>query len=179
MKFQSISLVLLYLTANATAFQTRSLVPQLTHSQQTRAPSSTSSLPFLRPLDVRGTSSSLAASKEFVNDGPFFFMQPFLEVLGFKEGSTTFYGPAKAVNPQDYPSTEEQLRLRQKAAEEIVNINQDERDRRIYAGNIAYKVSFAYAIFAGLFLQDPLLRFLIVLPLFFAVGYTKSGQEGL
>ncbi|GFH56934.1 hypothetical protein CTEN210_13410 [Chaetoceros tenuissimus] len=164
MKFQSISFVLLYVTANSTAFQT-SLQP-LT---QSRAPTPS----FQR------TSTSLAASKEFVNDGKFFFMQPFLQVLGFKEGTTTFYGPAKNLDPKDYPSTEEQMKLRQKASADMVNINQEERDRRIYAGNISYKISVAYAIFAGLFLQDPLSRFLIVLPLFFAVGYTKSGQEGL
>ena len=176
MKFQSISLVLLYWTGSSSAFQP-SFRPLLATRNPQRARTCSSRL---RPHDVppfQKTPSSLAASNEFVNDGPFFFMQPFLEVLGFKDGTQTYFGPAKNLDPKDYPSAEEQMKLKQQAAEEMVNINQDERDRRIYAGNIAYKVSLAYAIFAGLFLQDPLSRFLVVLPLFFAVGYTKSGQE--
>jgi len=111
-------------------------------------------------------------------------MQPVLPLIGFQEGKTTFYGPAVQVKESDYPSEEEQDARRIKAKEEMTNIGQDERDRRRYAGEIAYKVTIAYALLSSLFLDDGsfsghLVRFAVVLPLFFAAGYTKSADSGL
>ena len=125
-----------------------------------------------------------AVEKKFENDGLFSFMQPVLPLIGFSEGRTTYYGPAVKVDESDYPSEEEQQMRREKAEEEMTNIGQDERDRRRYAGEIAYKVSIGYAIVSSLFLDDGsfnghIARFLLVLPLFFASGYTKSADTGL
>jgi hypothetical protein len=125
-----------------------------------------------------------AANKEFVNDGPFFFMKPFLSVLGFQEGRTTNFGPTIAVKESDIPSEEEQQRRREQAESDMTNIGMDERDRRKYAGEIAAKVSIGYAIVSSLFLDDgtvhgSLARFAIILPLFFSVGFTKSSEKGL
>lgn len=111
-------------------------------------------------------------------------MQPVLPLIGFQEGKTTFYGPAVQVKESDYPSEEEQDARRIKAKEEMTNIGQDERDRRRYAGEIAYKVTIAYALLSSLFLDDGsfsghMARFAVVLPLFFAAGYTKSADSGL
>jgi len=125
-----------------------------------------------------------AADKEFVNDGPFFFMQPFLSILGFQEGRTTNYGPTIAVKESDVPTEEEQQRRREQAKSDMTNIGLDERDRRKYAGEIATKVSIGYAIFSSLFLDDgtihgSLARFAVILPLFLSVGFTKSSEKGL
>jgi hypothetical protein len=125
-----------------------------------------------------------AVEKEFKNDGLFFFMEPALSLLGFKEGRTTYFGPTIDVDEKDFPSEEEQQARREKAEEEMFNIGQDERDRRRRGGEIAYKVAAAYAIASSLFLDDGsfeghLARFGIVLPLFFAFGYTESADRGL
>lgn len=125
-----------------------------------------------------------ALSEEFQNDGPFFFMQPFLPLFGFTEGKTTYFGPGIDVQKSDYPIEEEQIARRLKAEKEMTNIGQDERDRRRLAGKIAYKVAIAYGIASSLFLDDGsssghLARFAIILPLFFASGFTKSADKGL
>mmetsp|Transcript_16370 Transcript_16370/g.24487 ORF Transcript_16370/g.24487 Transcript_16370/m.24487 type:complete len:177 (+) Transcript_16370:294-824(+) len=135
-------------------------------------------------LPLRGVVTLKAANKEFVNDGLFFFMEPFLSILGFQEGRTTNYGPTIAVKESDIPSEEEQQQRREKARLEMTNIGQDERERRINAGEISKKVAIGYAIFSSLFLDDgtihgSLSRFAIILPLFFAVGFKKSGEKGL
>lgn len=125
-----------------------------------------------------------AVQKEFENDGMFFFMQPFLPLLGFKEGRTTFFGPTVEVEESEYPSEEEQLARRKRATEEMTNIGQDERDRRRLGGEIAFKVAIAYAIASSIFLDDGsfnghLARFAVILPAFFASGYEKSADRGL
>ncbi len=143
---------------------------------------------FVTPRPVTSVSSHRlqlnAVGKEFENDGLFFFMQPFLSVIGFREGRSTFYGPTIEVKASDYPSDEEQAARREEAKATMTNINQDERDRRRYGGGIAYKIAIAYALVSSLFLDDgslsgSLARFGIVLPLFFGVGYTMSADKGL
>jgi len=132
------------------------------------------------------SSSSLlkAAEKEFENDGAFFFMQPFLSVFGFQEGRSSIYGPTVEVKESDYPNEEEQQARRAKAEEDMTNIPIEERDRRRFAGEAAYKVAIGYAFFSALFLDDgsfdgTLARFAVVLPLTFASGYIKSADRGL
>merc|ERR1712194_53678 len=122
-----------------------------------------------------------AVEKEFENNGAFFFMQPFFSVLGFQEGRSTFYGRTVKVQESDYPSAEEQRARRAQATEELTNIGPGERNRRRVAGEIAYKVAIGYALFSALCLDDgsldgTLARFAVVLPLFFASGYTKSAD---
>jgi hypothetical protein len=111
-------------------------------------------------------------------------MQPALSILGFREGTTTFYGPTVPVQESDYPTEQEQQRRRDKAREEMTNIGPEERDRRRYAGEIATRISIGYAIFSSLLLDHGdfmghVHRFLIVVPLFLALGYKKSAERGL
>lgn len=122
--------------------------------------------------------------KDFVNNGPFSFMQPALSILGFKEGTTTYYGPTIPVDESDYPTLEEQQKRREKAREEMTNIGPEERDRRRSAGELATKLSIGYAIFSSLILDHGdvnghLSRFFIMVFLFFALGYKKSAERGL
>ena len=135
-------------------------------------------------LPLREVVTLKAVNKEFVNDGAFSFMEPFLSVLGFQEGRTTNYGPTIPVNESEFPSEEEQQQRREKAKSEMTNIGTDERERRTNVGDISYKVAAGYAIFSSLFLDDgtihgSLSRFAIILPLFFAVGFKTSGEKGL
>lgn len=135
-------------------------------------------------LPLREVVTLKAVNKEFVNDGAFSFMEPFLSVLGFKEGRTTNYGPTIPVNESEFPSEEEQQQRREKAKSEMTNIGTDERERRTNVGDISYKVAAGYAVFSSLFLDDgtihgSLSRFAIILPLFFAVGFKTSGEKGL
>jgi len=144
---------------------------------------------FTNPRPAAYTSSTHklrlnAVEKEFENDGPFSLMQPFLPLFGFSEGRTTYFGPGIEVKESDYPSEEEQQARREKAKEEMMNIGQEERDRRRLGGEIAYKAAISYAIVSSLILDDGsfsghLARFAVVLPLFFASGYTKSAESGL
>lgn len=128
----------------------------------------------------------LSASSEkdkFINNGPFSFVQPALSLVGFKEGKTTFYGPAVDVDPKDYPTQEEQEARREMAKKNMFNIGEDERYRRKEAGEIFQKISIVYAILSSV-LDDGSMsgiatRFLVVIPLFLAVGYTKSAETGL
>lgn len=122
--------------------------------------------------------------KSFANDGLFSWMQPYLDLFGFVEGNKVYYGPGVAVDESQFPSKEEQQKLRQEAEENMMNIGMEERERRRQAGNIAYKIVFAYAILSSIFLDDGtisgnLARFAIAMPLFFATGYTKSADTGL
>ena len=110
-------------------------------------------------------------------------MQPTLSLIGFQEGKTTYYGPAIDVDPSDYPSDEEQQKRRQLATEQMYNIGDEERQRRKEAGELFQKISIAYAIFTSLTddggIGGIIARFAVALPLFLAVGYTKSAESGL
>jgi len=122
--------------------------------------------------------------KIFVNDGLFSWMQPFLDMFGFVEGNTVYYGPGVAVDESNFPSLQEQFARRNEASENMMNIGMEERERRREGGEIAYKATIAYALFSSLLLDDGSLsghfvRFAIALPLFFAIGYTKSADSGL
>lgn len=139
---------------------------------------------LLLPLKISPTPDNNDDKKDFVNDGPFSFMQPALSILGFNEGTTTYYGPTIPVNESDYPTQEEQQKRREKAREEMTNIGPEERNRRRSAGELATKVSIGYAIFSSLVLDHGdlnghLSRFFIVVFLFFALGYKKSAEKGL
>merc|ERR1712154_86868 len=120
--------------------------------------------------------------KAFTNDGLFAWMQPYLDLFGFVEGNTVYYGPGVAVDESQFPSKEEQQKLQEEAEQNMMNIGIEERERRRQAGDIAYKVVFAYAILSSIFLDDGtisgnLARLAIAMPLFFAAGYSKSADS--
>jgi hypothetical protein len=110
-------------------------------------------------------------------------MQPALSLIGFQEGKTTYYGPAIDVDPNDYPSEEEQQKRRDLAKTQMYNIGDEERQRRNEAGELFQKISIAYAIFSSLTddggVGGIVARFAVAIPLFLSVGYTKSAKSGL
>lgn len=129
-------------------------------------------------------SVSVKPKNKFRNDGLFSWMQPYLDLFGFTEGNTVYYGPGIKVDESKFPSQDEQERLREKAKEDMMNIGTEERERRRVGGDIATKVVIAYSLVSSIFLDDGslgghLARFAIVMPLFFAYGYTKSADTGL
>mmetsp|Transcript_19473 Transcript_19473/g.29179 ORF Transcript_19473/g.29179 Transcript_19473/m.29179 type:complete len:219 (-) Transcript_19473:319-975(-) len=130
-------------------------------------------------------SDSVGKSKDvFENDGLFAWMQPYLDLFGYTEGKTTYYGPGVPVDESKFPSEEEQKKLREKAAEDMMNIGMEERERRRQGGEIAYKAAIAYSLISSIILDDGsfgghLARFAVIMPLFFAFGYTKSADTGL
>jgi hypothetical protein len=117
------------------------------------------------------------------------WMVPFLNTLGFKEGTTTYYGPIavplESVASSATPfSAEQTAQLRQQAAQQLINIGPDERERRRQAGQVMYVLSAVYIVWSTLWIDQGdllghLVRFVAALPLFLAVGYQRSAQEGL
>ena len=109
-------------------------------------------------IETTTTTTTINTKKDekqtFTNDGLFAWMQPYLDLFGFVEGNTVYYGPGVAVDESKFPSKEEQQRLREEAEENMMNIGLEERERRRQAGDIAYKVVFAYAILSSIFLDD-------------------------
>jgi hypothetical protein len=125
------------------------------------------------------------AADKFRNDGPFSWMQTYLEDMGVKEGKTVYYGPmAVDVDPTKRVSKEEINRLRKQAAQDLINIGPEERQRRNQAGNVMAAFTALYIIWASLIADDGgagghILRFLAFFPAFLAVGYKVSAQQGL
>jgi len=83
------------------------------------------------------------------------------------------------VEPSSIPSDAERAALREQAAEDLVNIDQNERDRRRIAGT-ALSVATAALALALLAAQvGALTRAAILPPVFLATGYLASADEGL
>mmetsp|Transcript_9983 Transcript_9983/g.11614 ORF Transcript_9983/g.11614 Transcript_9983/m.11614 type:complete len:248 (-) Transcript_9983:476-1219(-) len=100
------------------------------------------------------TSDDIKAKEPFINDGLFGWMQPYLDLFGFVEGKTVYYGPGVPVDELKFPSTEKQQELRKIAREEMTNISMGERNRRREGGEIATMVAIFYALFSSIFLDD-------------------------
>jgi hypothetical protein len=123
-------------------------------------------------------------------------MPAFFGALGIREGRSLYYGPigvgglpaAPAARGEDGaargPSAAAAAKARRRAAAaELVNIGPEERLRRDRAGNVMAYATVAYAAYSAVFgdsgdLTGHLLRFLVAVPLFFAVGYKQSASEG-
>lgn len=123
------------------------------------------------------------SSGEFVNDGSFAWMAPYLTAIGIEPGKTIKYGPI-AFDAYVTVSTEESEQRRAQATLELVNIGPEERQRRAQASRVLYFAAVLYTLWAT-FLGDDgglaghVLRFLTVLPFFLAYGYQKSAETGL
>eukprot|EP00980_Cylindrotheca_fusiformis_P000487 scaffold120_cov59-Cylindrotheca_fusiformis.AAC.3 len=118
-----------------------------------------------------------------VNDGPYSWIAPYLTLGGYEAGSSLQGGmPSKDQSSQ--LSEEEKERRRQKAAQDMVNINDDERQRRRELSNLFYKVTAIYAGISSLILDDGdllghLWRLAIFVPLSTAYGFQLSANRGL
>ena len=134
---------------------------------------------------VYRSSTSSLTSVSYQNDGPFAFMQDFLEIGGLtKEGKSIYFGAfTKDANPNATPA-EEAAKVRQLASENLTNIDDAERARRDQAGDVMTVLSAMYVLWASLFADDGgfgghVLRMIAVMPIFLAYGYKKSAQSGL
>lgn len=123
------------------------------------------------------------SGENFVNDGGFAWMAPYLTAMGIQPGKTVKYGPI-AFDAYVTVSAEESEKRRAQATLELVNIGPDERQRRSQASRVMYFVAVLYTLWAT-FLADNgefaghVLRFLTVIPFFFAYGYQKSAETAL
>lgn len=130
------------------------------------------------------TTTTNTLSNEFVNDGIFAWMVPYLTAIGIQPGKTIQYGPiAFPTNTTAVPlDLVEQRRMQ--ATMELINIGPEERKRRQQASRIMYFVTGLYLLWST-FLGDDgtwmghVVRMGTVLPLFLAYGYQKSATTGL
>lgn len=142
--------------------------------------------------DDGGTAASSQSQEEgFENDGPFAWLLPYMDAIGFKQGNSVQGGiPSNSDNSKKQGggggglSEAEGASRRQQASEDLQNIGPEERERRDRNGDVMIAVSVAYATWAGLIADDGgltghLLRALLALPLFLAVGLKLSAQTGL
>lgn len=121
----------------------------------------------------------------FENKGPLAWMQMYLDMFGVKEGKSIAYGPIPVnIDESKRPSSDVAEKLRNDATENLQNIGMNERQRRDNAANVMAVVTVVYATWSALFADHGefgghVLRFLTVIPLFFAYGYKLSAQTGL
>lgn len=144
-----------------------------------------SSTPVGEPNQMDTTTTTTGNDVRFQNNGIFAWMVPYLKKMGIQEGKTLMYGPlAFDLDEATKTSMEQAQKLRELAAESLVNIGPAERERRNQAGTVMLALSAIYISWATLFADDGgigghILRFLGAIPLFFAVGYKVSAKRGL
>ena len=83
------------------------------------------------------------------------------------------------VDPASVPSDAERQALRDTAAANLVNIDQDERDRRRVAGTALSVATAALAIGLLAVHADAVTRAATLPPVFLASGFLASAEEGL
>lgn len=142
---------------------------------------------FQQTLLPAKTSVEEAASKaeeieQFVNDGAMAWMQPFLGTFGMTEGKSLNY--ALPLEAKATTTDEQAALLRKEAASNLTNIGMDERERRGQAAKVFAVLTTVYAVWAAIIVDDGglaghVVRFGIVLPLFFTFGYKLSEETGL
>jgi hypothetical protein len=113
-------------------------------------------------------------------------MGMYMDMFGISEGKVIKYGFLLSDPDADSPppTSGELATARQTSIDNMTNIGTEERQRRDEVGDIATRLTVAYAIVSSLFLDDGsfgghLIRFAIVLPLFLARGYKLSAETGL
>jgi len=100
-------------------------------------------------------SSPSSSSKEFVNDGPLAWMVTFLDLFGIREGKSVYFGPFPVdVDPSTGSDPEEVQQRRKRAADDLINISDMERERRDAAGTYMGIASVAYIVWATLVVGD-------------------------
>jgi len=142
---------------------------------------------FGEKLVIPFTKNSVQNSENgMINDGPYSWMYPYLKLIGFQSGRSMVGGVPTLETLTDTYTEEERELLRQKAAEEMVNISNEERHRRRELSNRLYQVTAIYAGLSAVFLDNGssfwighLYRLLIFLPLSGAYGLQLSANRGL
>lgn len=129
--------------------------------------------------------SSSLFSSSYQNDGPFAFMQSFLELGGLtKEGKSIYFGALTIDANTDATPPEEAAKLRQLATDNLTNIGDEERARRDQAGDVMTVLSAIYIFWASVIADDGglgghILRMVASFPIFLAYGYKESAKSGL
>lgn len=127
--------------------------------------------------------------KEFKNDGPFAWMLPYMDVMGFRKGKK-LYGAVPMDNNhnnrllgQQELSSLEAAERRRRAVAELQNIGDEERARRAGVGKVLAGLSVVYAAWSGAMVADGdgghVVRAALAVPLLLSVGYQKSARAGL
>jgi hypothetical protein len=138
--------------------------------------------------DSGGSSEETQVNKQkkvFVNDGPLVWLSAYLTMFGVQEGKSQRFGVfASSVDEAKRTSPTESAMQRQKSAEELINIGDEERQLRDQAGTFMWALSAGYLTWASLFADDGgpighLLRLLSVFPIFLSVGFKLSAKKGL
>ena len=117
------------------------------------------------------------------NTGEFAWLVPYLDLLGIKEGKKVFFGPIP-IDVGPIPSPEESERRRIEAAQNLMNIDAEERARRAQAARVMLGVTAVYMAWSALIADDGslgghVIRFASVVPIFLALGYRLSAETGL
>ena len=134
-------------------------------------------------VSTPGSQSAVFASTEFKNDGPFSFMEEALGVGGITEGKKIVWGVLTEEVGEKVPE-DTASKLREEAAQNLTNIDEEERDRRDRAGSVIYAITAVFALYLSIFVDQGdfaghLMRF-SVFPFFsLGYGYKQSAKEGL
>jgi hypothetical protein len=118
-----------------------------------------------------------------VNDGLYSWIAPYLSLGGYQAGATLMGGMASTEVSAIY-SEEEKEGRRKRAAEDMVNISNEERARRRELSNNFYIATAVYAAISSILLDDGsffghVWRFAIFLPLSSAYALQLSADRGL
>lgn len=129
---------------------------------------------FVAPQPLRLT--TLRAASDFENPNP--FLKEFIDAVPtLQEGRTMqLVLGREAPTP---PSDAEQQRLRAAAADELRNIDDDERGRRLAAGRVLAAVTTAQCLFLGATHAAFLPRLSLLPGLFLSLGLYESAKTGL
>lgn len=126
-----------------------------------------------RPLASRRTGPATCAATDPV-------ASLFASLFAGGSGKRIFFGVLQQkVNASDVPGEQERALRREAAADQLVNIDMPERDRRRLAGTALSVCTAALAVGLVAAHAPPLTRFAIAPPLFLSYGYLASAETGL
>ena len=162
-----------------------------TDSEETETPSKPqfdfsdplSPIVFGEQLLIPFTKKSIEVQDGIVNEGPYSWLAPYLNLGGYRAGNTLIAGVGTKDVKSNYSEQEKEER-RKKAAEEMINISDEERNRRSELSVKLYQAAIIYAALSSVLLDDGsfgghLYRFAIVLPITAAYSLQLSAERGL
>ena len=166
------------------------LVPKTRTMTQTSIRRRSNRCRFLASNNNNDTSPLPTAKQQddeevFVNQGAFSFMEPYLDIIGFKPGRQIVGAIPQETTVSSIIMTEDEAQQRRRQAEmEMVNISTEERQRRQDIAQVAAYLSALYLSWATLIVDDGdvwghVWRFAAFVPLVLAWGFYRSGQQGL
>eukprot|EP00468_Gymnochlora_sp_CCMP2014_P011025 CAMPEP_0167757988 /NCGR_PEP_ID=MMETSP0110_2-20121227/10224_1 /TAXON_ID=629695 /ORGANISM="Gymnochlora sp., Strain CCMP2014" /LENGTH=165 /DNA_ID=CAMNT_0007644225 /DNA_START=100 /DNA_END=597 /DNA_ORIENTATION=- len=133
--------------------------------------------PFQLPVKNRARSVRIQAENS--GELPGEVKQVFEKLFPAGEGKQIVYGVLTRDLQNVPPSPEEQKRRRDKAAAELVNINDEERARRRMAGQIGYVFTIGLAATLIWLPVPPLARLGLFFPVAFSQSFIDSANKGL